>query len=66
MIILDDLDKMPFGKYKGISMQDVPASYLHYLWHNGLKNEVVTNPVAAYIKKSLNALRIEDPQLLWK
>lgn len=29
---LTDTDPMPFGKYKGTPMQDVPASYLHWLW----------------------------------
>jgi hypothetical protein len=34
MIQLQDTDKMPWGKYKGTPMQDVPASYLHWLWTN--------------------------------
>lgn len=44
-------------------MQDVPASYLHYLWNNGMKNE--KTPVADYIRKSLSALREENPDLIW-
>ena len=33
MIRLEDTDSMPFGKYgrEGKLMQDVPASYLHWL-----------------------------------
>lgn len=27
-----DLDRMPFGKYEGEPLQDVPASYLVWLW----------------------------------
>lgn len=47
---LTDLDPMPFGKHKGVPMQDVPASYLHYLWSNGMKNDK-TGPVADYIRR---------------
>lgn len=32
-----DTDKMPFGKFADTPMQDVPPSYLAYLWQNGLK-----------------------------
>lgn len=35
---LNDKDPMPFGKYQGTPMIDVPASYLLYLKKNGLKN----------------------------
>lgn len=28
-----DTDPMPFGKYKGEPLQDVPASYLRWLWN---------------------------------
>ncbi len=31
----DDLSLMPFGKYKGSPMQDVPASYLNWLKEKG-------------------------------
>ena len=63
---LDDTSPMPFGKHKNRPMQDVPATYLHFLWHlGGLRNETKTNNVAAYIAKSLSALRQETPDLLW-
>jgi hypothetical protein len=29
---LTDADRMPFGKHKGLKMQEVPAQYLHWLW----------------------------------
>jgi len=61
---LTDTDPMPFGKWKNVPMQDVPASYLHYLWQNGLKNDKVSN-VASYIKKNLLALSQENPDLIW-
>lgn len=31
-----DTDRMLFGKYKGECLQDVPASYLEWLWGDGL------------------------------
>jgi uncharacterized protein (DUF3820 family) len=61
---LDDTSPMPFGKYKGTSMSEVPVEYLHWLWHN-------TNPVGDgvdvfdYIKRSLHCLREENNDLLW-
>jgi uncharacterized protein (DUF3820 family) len=55
---------MPFGKHKGVPMQDVPASYLHYLWHNGLKHE--KSNVAEYVRKNLDALRAENADLIWR
>lgn len=62
---LEDTDAMPFGKHRGIPMQDVPASYLHYLWENGLKNECATNPVADYIDRNIGALSKEHTDGIW-
>lgn len=63
---LSDTDPMPFGKHRGLPMQDVPTDYLHYLWFNmGLKNSTKTNQVAAYIELNINALRQENPDLIW-
>jgi uncharacterized protein (DUF3820 family) len=56
---------MPFGKWKGECMQDVPASYLRYLWTNGLNSETKTNPVADYIERNLDALKKEYPDGIW-
>lgn len=36
--VLTDTDPMPFGKFAGQPMQDVPASYLHWLWHQEPRN----------------------------
>lgn len=63
MKALSDTDPMPFGQHKGMPMQDVPVAYLHYLWQRGLKTE--DKPVANYIRKSLPALRKENPDLIW-
>lgn len=63
---LDDTDPMPFGKHKGEPMSDVPASYLHWLWTNGLKQKAKTDPVANYIERNLDALKKEYPDGLWR
>lgn len=55
---------MPYGKYKGQLMQDVPASYLHWLWGDGKKNDI-QDPVADYIRRNLSALKQEHPDGLW-
>jgi hypothetical protein len=66
---LTDLDEMPFGKYAArftkVPMQDVPASYLHWLWTNGKDQETKTCPVADYIERNLNALKKEYPNGIW-
>lgn len=61
---LTDTDIMPFGKYKGERMEDVPASYLHWLWTNG-KKEDKQCPVAGYIRLNLHALAKEYPDGIW-
>lgn len=52
---LTDLDPMPFGKFKGKAMQDVPASYLMWLKNDGCSNELVSN----YIHNSMDAIKQE-------
>jgi uncharacterized protein (DUF3820 family) len=59
--VLDDLSPMPFGKHKGQPMQDVPASYLHWLWTEGCNNPQVSD----YIKRNLSALKKESPDRIW-
>ena len=61
---LSDMDPMPFGKYKGKPMQDVPASYLHWLWTNG-KQADRHCPVAHYIRLNLGVLEKEHPDGIW-
>ena len=61
---LDDLSPMPFGKHKGTPMQDVPASYFHYLWTNGMREDK-TSPVADYIRRNLHALKQEYKDGIW-
>ena len=63
---LTDTDPMPFGKHKDKLMQDVPASYLLWLWYDGgLKKEHESGlsgdrlAVARYIIENLHALMQE-------
>lgn len=61
---LNDISPMPFGEHKDIRMQDVPVKYLHYLWNNGMSGDKKSS-VAAYIRDNLDALKMEDPDLIW-
>lgn len=65
MKALTDTDKMPFG---GEMMQDVPASYLHWLWTNErdpMRLKVKVDPIADYISRNLTALQHEYPDGIW-
>lgn len=61
---LEDLSPMPYGKYKGVLMQDIPTEYLHYLWCYGLEHNQHST-VAEYIKRNLEALKMENDDLIW-
>jgi hypothetical protein len=61
---LKDTDPMPFGMHKGKPMQDVPVGYLHWIWTSGLKNDP-HKPVHQYIKDNLDALKMENKDLIW-
>lgn len=52
---LDDESPMPYGKYEGDAMIDVPAKYLLWLYDNDRCSE----SVKAYVESSLDALRKE-------
>lgn len=52
---LSDIDLMPFGKYQGVKMIDIPASYLLYLFSNDLPE----GNVKEYIKENLEVLNDE-------
>jgi uncharacterized protein (DUF3820 family) len=57
-----DLSPMPFGKYQGLILQDVPASYLHYLWtHKPISDKKLEN----YIERNLHNLKKDYPNGLW-
>lgn len=57
-----DTDLMNFGKYKNEMLQDVPASYLHWLWS---KRPISDRRLQAYIKNNISALKKEYPDGIW-
>ena len=57
--MLTDNDEMPWGKHAGTKMQDVPASYLIYLFENRLCH----GEVLAYIEENMEVLRMQVKQL---
>lgn len=62
---LEDDSPMPFGQHAGKPMEDVPASYLHWFWHNGNANNHSGALVMAYIEENLMALKKENKDLIW-
>lgn len=60
-----DDDEITFGKYNGTKMKDVPASYLLWLWDNGLWKDNTASqrndPVRLYIIENFNSLETECP-----
>ncbi len=57
-----DTDLMDFGKYKNEMLQDVPASYLHWLW---TQRPISDKRLEAYIKANITALKKEHPDGIW-
>lgn len=55
MYLLNDNSKMPYGKYKGKQLIDVPADYLLWLYYN----DRASPPVKQYIIDNLDALKKE-------
>lgn len=58
-----DTDLIDFGRYKNLRLQDVPASYLHWLWTQGrpMRDKKLEN----YIRNNLDALKDEYPDGIW-
>jgi len=52
---MDDNSLMPFGKYKGQKMANVPASYLMWLYDSGTKGSV-----RDYIIDNLDVIKKES------
>lgn len=50
--VLKDDSPMPYGKYKGAAMVNVPADYLMWLWDN----DKADKSVRAYIKDNWDVL----------
>lgn len=59
MATLTDNSEMPWGKYKGTKMANVPASYLKWLWDNNKVSIQRTNGVYWYIKNNMDAIEKE-------
>lgn len=55
MAQINDDTPMPWGKYKGTPMEDVPASYLLWLYDVGTKD----NDIMHYIRENLDVLQKE-------
>ena len=53
----NDESIMPFGKFKGIKMANVPASYLLWLYANGTNLQY---NLKNYIEENLDALKSEN------
>jgi len=63
--LLLDTDGFPFGKHKGVPMQDVPCRYLHWLWTEGGLKDDGKSDVADYIRRNMTALEQECPDGIW-
>ena len=55
MAELSDDSLMPFGRFKGQKMKDVPAWYLLHIYHEGLQSGNVRD----YIEDCRDALEID-------
>lgn len=60
---LTDDSPMPFGKHRGEKMSEVPASYLLWLWDNGIYQEK-GKPVHNYIAENFKALEMDAPDYI--
>ena len=56
---MTDTDLMPFGKYKGTAMANVPADYLLWLYRNTAGAFRSYPEVKEYIRENLKVLEKE-------
>ena len=68
---MNDESLMPFGKYRGAKLADVPASYLLWLWdkEDGLWRDApgrVNAELRAYIVETFNALEMDETDYVVK
>lgn len=54
-IIYTDETPFPYGKFTGVPMQDVPASYLIWMYD---RNKL-TEPLSRYVEENLDVLEQE-------
>lgn len=66
--VMEDDDEITFGKYNGTKIGKVPASYLLWLWNNGMwRSNTLSqreDPVRKYIVKNFNHLETECPDTI--
>jgi hypothetical protein len=66
--MMTDDDELTFGKYNGTKIGKVPASYLLWLWNNGMWKSNTRSqredPVREYIVKYFNHLETECPDII--
>ncbi len=55
---LTDNSPMPFGRYKGKALVNVPASYLLVIYRQGI--HPLYNDVKAYIEENMTVLQAEE------
>ena len=63
---LTDQDPMPFGKHKGLPMEQVPARYLFWLWTEAGLSGDKESLVGEYIRRNLDTLEAEYPDGIWR
>lgn len=56
---MTDESLMPFGKYRGEKMANVPASYLMWAWDNKIVSVHKWPKVWIYIRENLDAIKSE-------
>lgn len=55
MILLNEHSPMPYGKYKGKQIKDVPADYLLWLYYNSRASPAIEE----YVERNLEMLEEE-------
>lgn len=59
---ITDSSLMPYGKYKGKKMANIPASYLLWMY----RNDKLFKSLEVYVEENMNALEKEEKEELSK
>lgn len=61
---MNDKSEMPFGKYKGVKLEDVPDEYLLWLYNDGEMETHTTKrkELFDYIVDNLDAIKLNVEQ----
>ena len=62
-IVLNDDSQMPFGKFGGTLMKDVPADYIWYLWSTGSKDKKTL--LSDYVRRNIERYKKLLPNKEW-